>query len=222
MNFSVKKLKNTVLLTLACLPGIALAAPITYDITDGSSGGFTASWLHAGTGAQSAGFYMNGNKASISGSITIDWATGAASGSLSTDTPSDTNFGQGSGSWVVDILGGSVADIGTFNNGDSLLLSLDYLLSVDGVASSTGTFYFADSTFTGDVNSATNSEIYLWGNNWFNQNGTADKTAFELANGAGSALGIDLYGTAVPEPGILLLLGMGLIGLGIRRKRLAA
>ena len=143
-----------------------------------------------------------------------------ASGSLSTDTPSDTDFGQGSGNWVLDIIGGSVADIGTFNNGDSLLLSLNYLLSVDGTLSSAGTFYFADSTFTGDVNSATNSEIYLWGNNWFNQNGTGDKTTFIGAGG--TALGIDLYDSAVPEPGILLLLGMGLIGLGLRRKRLTA
>jgi len=206
-------------MALAFLPGIALAAPITYDITDGASGGFTASWLHAATGSQSQGFYKNGDKASISGSITIDWATGAASGSLATDTPSDTNFGQGSGSWVLDITGGSVADIGAFNNGDSLLLSLDYLLS-DGTTSSTGTFYFADSNFTGDVNSATDSEIYLWGNNWFNQNGTGDKTTFVGAGGI--ALGIDLYGSAVPEPGFLLLLGMGLIGLGLRRKRFAA
>ena len=220
MNFSVKKLKNTVLVRLALLPGIALAGPITYNITDGASGGFSASWLHAGTGGQSNGFYMNGDKASISGSITIDWDTGAASGSLSTDTLGDTDFGQGSGSWVVDITGGSVADIGLFSNGDSLLLSLDYLLSDGGAHTSAGTFYFADSTFTGDVNSATNSEIYLWGNNWFNQNGTGDRAAFVTAGGI--ALGIDLYGSAVPEPSMLLLLGMGLIGLGVRRKRFVA
>lgn len=219
MKFSTKALRNTVIGALALVPSIALAGPITYNITDGSSGSFTASWLHAGTGAESDGFYMNGNKASISGSITIDTDTGAASGSLATDS-ADTDFGQGSGSWTIDITGGTNVGGTDFASGDSLLLALDYTLS-NGSTSSTGTFYFADTTFTGDVNSWDEDELYLWGNNWFNENGTDDRDDFVA--GGGIALGIDLYGAKVdvPEPSILLIFGLGLTGLGLRRRRTA-
>ncbi len=220
MKISSKLFRNTLIALATLLPGVALAAPISYDITDGSSSGFSASWLHSANSSHSAGFYMNGNKASISGNIVIDWSTGAASGSIATDA-ADTDFGSGSGSWVMNITGGTTTDSRTFNNGDSLLLALDYVLS-NGSSSSTGTFYFADTTFAGAANSATASQIYLWGNNWFNENGSSDRTAFVGAGGI--ALGIDLYGegTPVPEPSVLLLLGMGLTGLGFYRKRKAA
>lgn len=215
MKIALRNTLKACLLMAAFVPGIALAGPISYDIGNGSSGGFSASWLHAATGAHSGGFYMNGDKASIEGEITIDWSTGAASGSLFTDE-SDTDFGEGSGSaagWILDITGGTTTG-GTFANGADLLIALDYSLShADGSNTTTGTFYFADHPFAGDANSASPSEIYLWGNNWFNDGTTPKPSTY--------ALGIDLYGTGtpVPEPGILLLLGSGLLGMGLLRKQ---
>lgn len=211
------------LLTFALLaPAAAFAGPIVYDIKDGSSGGFTASWLHAATGAASGGYWKSGDKASISGEIIINWDTGEASGSVSTDA-TDTNFGQGSGDWELKIIGGKTEGVGIFAGGDDLLVSLDYDLFLGGstTAYDSGTFYFAERSFTGDVNSATNSEIYLWGNNWLNSAGSSNQDRIDHIAAGGIALGIDLYGTGtpVPEPAALFIFGTGLLGLALSRRR---
>lgn len=222
MNFFSKAITKSTFILALLVPTAVFASPIVYDIKDGNSGGFSASWLHAGTGSASGGYWKNGNKASISGEITIDWSTGAAFGSISTDA-GDTDFGQGSGNWELVITGGSNTGTGIFAGGVDLLLSLDYDLFLNGssTAADSGTFYFADLNFTGDVNSASNSEIYLWGNNWLNENGGSNIDRTNHISGGGIALGIDLYGTGspVPEPTMLLILGTGLLGLSLRRRR---
>ena len=209
-------------LTFALLaPAAAFAGPIVYDIKDGSSGGFTAGWLHSATSNASGGYWMNGNIASISGEITIDWSSGAASGSVSTDA-GDTDFGQGSGDWELEITGGSTTGTGIFAGGVDLLVSLDYDLFLNGstTAKDSGTFYFADRNFTGQVNSANDSEIYLWGNNWLNKAGGSNVDRDIHIAAGGIAMGIDLYGAArpVPEPTVLFIFGTGLLGLALRRR----
>jgi len=207
---------------LAAAPLTAQAVPITYDIGPGNAPGFSGSWLHAGTNQMgNSGYYANGIKASLSGVLTLDMDNlASASGSMF----AVGDFGLGNDSWTFNVTGGS-AGTETFVGGVTDLLSIDYTLSAAGSGYSTmGTFYFATVDFNnnladGGPNLITDDILFLWGNNWVNTNGAEDSTAFTNIIG-NTALGLDLYGEAqsVPEPGVLALLAMGLVGIGVRRR----
>jgi hypothetical protein len=195
----------------------ALAYPITYDIGPGSAPGFSGSWLHAGSVEMgSSGFYANGDKIRIGGQLTIDLATNDASGQLT----GNGDFGLGDSDWSLRITGVSSAGV-TFTGGETDLLSLDYVLESAAGYDEGGVFYFAARDFNGGAaddgpNYIDDSRLLLWGNNWLNTTGSSDRADFIAAGG--DPLGLDLYGVAVPEPPVGLLLLGGLIGMGLLRR----
>lgn len=195
-------------------PAATFAAPIVYDISTSGSGGFPFSFMNSANEDEVDGFWLGGEfETSISGSLSIDWDDGTASGTITTSG----DFGQDAGSWVMEIIGGGLGDgFAYFSDGSPLLLSLDYTLELDGTGFDAGTLYFADRSFGGDANTGGvgASEIYLVGNNWYNEFG--DEKEFL----SGPAFAIGIYGvSSVPEPAPLVMLGMGLLGMALRRRR---
>ena len=223
MNIKFKTICAALALLLAPLTGQAL--PVTYNITSGSAPGFSGSWLHAGTDQMgTSGFFANGAAARINGSLTLDMSGPVtASGQLS----GFGDFGLGGSNWTIDITGGS-SGTHQFLGGEVDLLSLDYSLSSTNGHSSNGIFHFAARDFNGGPiengpNYINNDILYLWGNNWVNENGAIDRENFSIGYESqtfNNALGLDLYGEAVevPEPGMLALLIIGLIGVGAKRR----
>jgi hypothetical protein len=201
------------LLLAGCYMQAVQAYPLTYDIGQGSAPGFSGSWLHAGTTEMgNSGFFANGEKISIMGSLTIDQAAGTATGAMS----GTGNFGLGSSDWMLWI-DGMTSNTVTFAGGETELLALDYVLESSAGYLDEGVFYFARRDFNGGAlddgpNYIDDNRLYLWGNNWLNANGSADRADF-LGQG-GTPLGLDLYGE-VPEPPVGLLLLVGLLGTGL-------
>ena len=231
MNMQFKSI--CVALALVAAPITAQAIAITYDIGSGSAPNFSGSWLHAATDEMgSSGYFANGDKAGIEGSLTlVTDGMGNYTGASGFLTGSGDVLGFGSDEdWTIDILDGSSSTSALFIGGDSLLLSLDYhLTSIQG-HDTTGTFYFATHDFNntandGSANFITPTNLVLWGNNWINENGRGDRAIFAGPDGLNTGLGLDLFGTItddvdVPEPGVLALLAMGLIGMGVSRRKL--
>lgn len=245
MNMQFKSI--CVAMALVAAPLTAQAVPVTYDIGPGSAPGFSGSWIHAATDEMgNTGYFANGEKAGISGFLTLDMDNLAATDGLLTGVG---DFGLNHDTWTIDITGGGSSALPTFLGGDSLLLSLDYNLTSAGGHSSTGTFYFANRDFNNNIadggpNLIDDNNLYLWGNNWINANGAIDRITF-INNGVPPSgpdglgglipnplnpnlngtstnfpLGLDLYGevSTVPEPGVLAMLAMGIVGMGVRRR----
>ena len=221
MNMQFKSI--CVALALVAAPLTTQAVPITYDIGSGSAPGFSGSWIHAGTTQMGdSGYYANGMATRINGSLTLDMDNlASASGTMTAN--GDFGLGLGSDMWTLDITGGS-SGTESFVGGLTDLLSIDYTLTAGSGFSTMGTFYFVTKDFNnntsdGGPNLITDDQLILWGNNWVNTNGAEDRTAFTSVIG-NHALGLDLYGEArsVPEPGVLAMLAMGLVGVGVRRR----
>ena len=198
MNF-----KKLLICSIILWSSASLADPInvSYDVGDYSVGGFSASVLHSASGCASegpAGFtlYMCGGPLlDIVGTIAgvLDNGLLMISGGILNVDGTDHA-----------ILGGSIGDFSTLVPGEA------YSLIVAGL----GTFYFEPIDMgTGRPNFFDGNELILWGQN--------DDTYFcesECVN-----WGMDLYAerVAVPEPGTLALFGIGLLGLGLVRRRKA-
>jgi len=211
--FKPTNLLAAVLIT--ALPAVSQAVAITYDIQNGSAPSFSGSWIHSADNEMgSSGYFTNGTKTRVAGSITITDDLSLSTGQLT----ATGNFGSGNDSWTIDLFNGASSTMATFVGGDTLLLSLDYTItgSSTGLLDS-GTFYFASRDFnsapiSNGPNYFDSSVLYLWGNNWINEDGTDANRPVSTA-----ALGLDIYGVAVPEPTIALLLGLGLLGIASRR-----
>lgn len=217
---SAAKIAALLLGGLTGVSKLAVAIPMTYQIGEGSAPGFSGSWLHAGSIEMGdSGFFANGDAMRINGRLTIDLDEGDASGQL-TGTGS---FGLGSGeteTWTLTVRGAS-RNTHQFRGGEIDILSLDYMLTSAGGIETDGIFYFADRDFNGDTrengpNYINDDVLYLWGNNWLNENGSEDRDIFVRAGEP--ALGLDLYGVAVSEPGLLVLMSTGLLAIGFTRR----
>jgi len=196
---------------LAILPLTSQAIPVTYKITSGNTGNFSGTFLHtAAHRCNQGGYYVCGDSAKLKGTLTFDLDDNTASGSIS-GKGTNTDMFNATDTWTLTWTGVS-AGTQLFVGGETDLLSLDYNLVSSAGYNENGTFYFADKIFTGLANSITEDELYLWGNNWINA--TGDDRGY-----GPNWLGLDLYGTTVPEPGVLALLAMGLIGVGATRRK---
>lgn len=199
-----QSLKRTVLHFVAAgvlgLPLMAAAVPIqvTYDIGPYAANGYSASWLHSATGCSGsngpdtlATLYMcGGSLYGVTGTI-----AGLLNGGVLAVNGGSLNIANNN----FDVLGGSLG-------GSLWTLSIQYL----------GLFQFESINLgAGLPNSFDGTELILWG-----QNQAAYNCAPYTWCKDGKRWGIDLYGTVrVPEPGMLALFGIGLIGLALVRRR---
>lgn len=202
-------MKRTILRILAIgiigLPVAAIADPIqvTYDVGTYSTGGYSASWVHGATGCSGSSgpdteltLYMCGDP--------LYETTGTIAGMLDGGVLTITGGILNIGGTDYDVEGGELGGV-------------TWTLTIE----SFGTFLFEGFDW-GDAkpNNFDGSEFILWGQN---------EAAYRCIPGDadcseiwGDRWGIDLYGTVrVPEPGTLALFGIGLLGLGLARRRKA-
>lgn len=192
---------------------LASATPWTIDsVLNGTDGGFGYSSFHNASGGNPMSGSSYGGISNV-GSGSYDDVSGAFSGSFA--------------------IGGD-----TFTLIGNMLFSSNYLAGASTLAIdfATGTTNLIDTTIgfmPGDIccngnangtpgldpNSfdASTGILTLWGANGFVSSGTNVGTYY-----VNETLGMDirLQLSQVPEPGMLMLLGMGLLGLGLRRRRI--
>lgn len=208
---------------LASWATAGMAAPIAYDIAQGTSGGFQFSFLHSASNtAGMAPFYPAGDKlARVSGMV-----LGDVTSTTLTINPSVLVL-QGLGPapigndvWMMEITGGSFSlSTGSYTGG--LLGSFDYVIRrPDTTVYDSGSFYFFDLDFPGPPNFVELSSIHLWGNNW--NKDVIDRATFVSQGGV--PLGIDLGGggsggPTIPEPSAFILAAAAAVALACRGGR---
>ncbi len=201
-----------------------------YDIEEGTAPNFAYSYIHdANSTAGMAPYYPSGAKwFTIDGLLDFSLSGDGNTLTVNPSTLSATgNAGAFSGeSWTLSILGGTLdqsvpADQGSPN---SFMGSLGYTFTNNGsdlgttnpFASDSGSFYFYNESSFVTPNSFDLSSLYLWANNWDNQNMTKQ----QFIDSGGNPLGMDLGSTTVvPEPISSTLFLVGAATLGFRRFR---
>ena len=188
--------------TFATAP--ANAVPVTYEIGPYRAAGYSASWLHSADNCSGAG-PDTGIPLCMSGSQQYG-ITGTISGDLTNGELTITGGMLNIGGRDYDVRSGSMNPFGS------------------GIVSNIrirnfGRFFFENIQHgMGRPNFFDGETMILWG-----QNRGAYDCARGYCNDDRPAWGIDLYGrrVSVPEPGVIALLGMGLLAMAATRRRRA-
>lgn len=184
----------------------ANADPIVYEIESYTSGNFSASWLHhasnCGSNGPDSGIPLcmsGGGLQSIFGTIEGNLAAGILS-----ITGGELTIGGNAHL----VLGGA---LGAFGSAPAWPNAWHIEIA------SLGTFYFEDIAMSSGPNFFDGQQLILWGQNMAAYDCAINKCTDHRP------WGIDLYGSAVsvPEPGTLALFGIGLIGMGLARRKAA-
>ncbi len=205
-----RSFKLALALAVLLLPGLASAVPVVLTVGTGNDGGISFSTLHSATKkpATIAGneFRRNGDdKFSLSGSLSGDIVIGATikvtfdPGTIVVDGGPDISVTGGMLEWPgFDPDAETNAFIGTI------------------VTSTHGTFHFFDnqSILAPGAQTITSERILLWGNNW-----TGPVPTPGAIPNWGIDVGLEFPTPPAPEPGLAVLMAVGLAGLALFGRR---